>query len=405
MTHRAGRVLRIIARLNVGGPSWHVMILDEGLRQHGWDCWLVHGQVGPGEASLDQAAVARGAQPIIVHELGRRIRPWSDIVALWRMLATIRRIQPDIVHTHTAKAGALGRLAAAMYNATRRRRHRCLVVHTFHGHVLEGYFGRVGNWAVRQAERALARISDRIVTISPRQRDDIVIKYRIARAAQTVVVPLGLELETLSGLPTPASARQALGLPLDAIVIGMIGRLVPVKRPLTLIDAFATVAARFPAARLLVVGDGELRPDSEAEVRRRGLSDRVIFTGWRHDLRDVYAAVDIVALASRNEGTPVALIEALAAGRAVVATDVGGVPDVITHGVTGILAPADDVAALAEALSTMIARPADRARLGAAGREQVLERYRPGRLVADIQSLYREGLEAKRGVPIPWRAQ
>ena len=154
-----------------------------------------------------------------------------------------------------------------------------------------------------------------------------------------------------------------------------------------------------------MVGDGELRPDSEADVRRRGLSDRVIFTGWRHDLRDVYAAVDIVALASRNEGTPVALIEALAAGRAVVATDVGGVPDVITHGVTGILAPADDVAALAEALSTMIARPAERARLGAAGREQVLDRYRPGRLAADIQSLYLEGLEAKRGLPIPWRAQ
>ena len=399
------RLLRIIARLNIGGPSRHVMILDEGLRQRGWDCWLVHGQLGPGEAGLDQTAVARGAQPVIVHELGRRIRPWSDIVALWRMLATIRHIEPDVVHTHTAKAGALGRLAAAMYNATRRRRHRCLVVHTFHGHVLDGYFGRVGNWAVRQAERALARISDRIVTISPRQRDDIVIKYRIARADQTVVVPLGLELEILSGLPTPASARQALGLPLDAIVIGMIGRLVPVKQPLTLIDAFATVAARFPTARLLVVGDGELRPDSEADVRRRGLSDRVIFTGWRHDLRDVYAAVDIVALASRNEGTPVALIEALAAGRAVVATDVGGVPDVITHGVTGILAPADDVAALAEALSTMVARPDERARLGGAGRDQVLDRYRPSRLVADIQSLYREGLEAKRGAPIPWRAQ
>jgi glycosyltransferase involved in cell wall biosynthesis len=399
------RVLRIIARLNIGGPSWHVMILDEGLRQRGWDCWLVHGHVSPGEASLDQTAVARGAQPVIVQELGRRIRPWSDIVALGRMLATIRRIQPDIVHTHTAKAGALGRLAAAMYNATRRRRHRCLVVHTFHGHVLDGYFGRVGNWAVRQAERALARISDRIVTISPRQRDDIVIKYRIARADQTVVVPLGLELDALSGLPTPASARQGLGLHLDAVVIGMIGRLVPVKRPLALIDAFATVAARFPAARLLVVGDGELRQDSEADVRRRGLSDRVIFTGWRHDLRDVYAAVDIVALASRNEGTPVALIEALAAGRAVVSTDVGGVPDVITHGVTGILTPADNVAALAEALSALVARPDDRARLGAAGRERVLDRYRPGRLVADIQSLYREGLEAKRGVPILWQAQ
>jgi glycosyltransferase involved in cell wall biosynthesis len=243
------------------------------------------------------------------------------------------------------------------------------------------------------------------VTISPRQRDDIVTKYRIARADQTVVVPLGLELDALGGLPTPASARQRLGLPLDAMVIGMIGRLAPVKQPLTLIDAFATVAARFPTARLLVVGDGELRRDSEAEVKRRGLSGRVIFTGWRHDLQDVYAAVDIVALASRNEGTPVALIEALAAGRAVVATDVGGVPDVITHGVTGILTPADNVAALAEALSTLIARPDDRARLGAAGRERVLDRYRPGRLVADIQALYREGLEAKRGVPIPRTAQ
>jgi len=399
------RLLRIIARLNIGGPSWHVMILDEGLRERGWDCWLVHGQVESNEASLDETAASRGVHSILVQELGRRIRPWSDVVALCRLFAAIQRIQPDVVHTHTAKAGALGRLAAVMYNATRRPQHRCLVVHTFHGHVLDGYFGRVGNWAVRLAERALARISDRIVAISPRQRDDIVLKYRVARADQTVVVPLGLELDALRELATPASARQRLGLPLDAIVIGMIGRLTPVKQPLTLIDAFATVAARFPGARLLVVGDGELRPECEADVRRRGLSDRVIFTGWRHDLRDVYAAVDIVALASRNEGTPVALIEALAAGRAVVATDVGGVADVITDGVTGILARADNVAAFAEALSTLIARPDDRARLGAAGRERVVERYRPSRLVADIQSLYREGLEAKRGMAILGRAQ
>jgi glycosyltransferase involved in cell wall biosynthesis len=397
MSLSPGRVVRVIARLNVGGPSRHVMVLDEGLRRHGWECSIVHGVVDRGEASLETIVSARGVALQPVPELGRRVRPWSDVIALGRVLLLLRRLQPDVVHTHTAKAGAVGRLAAAMYNATRSRRGRCLIVHTFHGHVLDGYFSPVGSWMIRIAERGLAHLADRIVTISPRQREDIVVRYAIASPAKTMVVPLGLPLEALL-TPTPtAVARRTLELPLDAIVIAFIGRLTAIKEPVALVEAFAAVSEACASARLLIVGDGDLRPAVEAEVRRRGLVDRVSLAGWRYDLENVYGAVDIVALSSRNEGTPVALIEAMAAGRAVVATEVGGVPDLITHGENGLLVPPGDPRALADALIELSNQPTKRQQFGTAGRERVMARYGARRLVEDIHALYCQGLLEKRG--------
>jgi glycosyltransferase involved in cell wall biosynthesis len=396
-TDAAGRIVRIIARLNVGGPSRQVMILDERLRLLGWDSLLVHGQVAAGEATLEGVARERHVRMFRLRELGRRIRPWSDLVALGRTVALLFRIRPDVVHTHTAKAGAVGRIAAAIYNATRGRRHRCLVVHTFHGHVLDGYFGPVGTWLVRIAERQLARVSDRIVAISETQREDLVSRYKVVRPAQVRIVPLGLELGEFLDLPPVAAARQLLGLPPDAVVIGFVGRLVPIKRPLALIDAFERTAAVCPAAVLLIVGDGDLRPAVEREVARRGLSGRVVMTGWRHDLKNVYGAVDLVALTSRNEGTPVALIEAMAAGRPVVATDAGGVADLVIQDVTGLLVPADDTAGMAGALIRLVQDSGTRKRLGEAGRSSAFARHDAARLASDLDSLYRLGLEEKCG--------
>ena len=390
------RLLRIIARLNVGGPSWQVMVLDERLKNRGWESLLLHGQVGLGEASLEDAARQKGVHLQVVPELGRRISPWSDAVAFVRLLGLLRRVAPDVVHTHTAKAGALGRVAAAVYNVTRSPRHRCLVVHTFHGHVMNGYFGPTTNRLVRVAERGLARLSDRIVTISERQRQDIVARYRIASPGRVSVVPLGFELEPLVDLPPAERARKALGLPADVLVVGFVGRLVPVKQPLALIEAFAQLSASHPTAVLLVVGDGELRPAVEHDVARRGLSERVVFAGWRSDLPNVYSAVDIVALTSRNEGTPVALIEAMAAGRAVVATDVGGVADLVEHGTSGLLVSSGDMRALGDALARLAADPDERRRLGRNGRAHALARYRADRLADDLDRLYRLGLQEKR---------
>ena len=206
------KILRVIARLNVGGPARHVVLLDRGLRARGHDTRLVHGSLAPFEASLEHLAVEAGLPTTHIVELGRRISPMSDLRAFTELLRLVFREAPDVIHTHTAKAGTLGRLAAGLFNITRPRRRRCLVVHTFHGHVLTGYFRPATNVAVRLAERTLARITDRVVTISPAQRADIVTRFRIAAAARTVVVPLGLDLAHLARIdPRAPDLRRQFG--------------------------------------------------------------------------------------------------------------------------------------------------------------------------------------------------
>jgi glycosyltransferase involved in cell wall biosynthesis len=371
-------------------------VVDQRLRARGWETVVAHGRVSPGEASLEDAARRAGVHLHPIEQMGRRVSPWSDLTVLIRLLRLMRRVQPDVVHTHTAKAGALGRVAAALYNGARSPRRRCLIVHTFHGHVMHGYFGSVANRLVRVTERGLASVTDRVVTISDRQRQDIVARYRIAAAAKVRVVPLGFELEPLLDLPEAELARRLLGVPSDALVIGFIGRLVSIKQPLALVDAFAGLSKSHPHAVLLVVGDGDLRPAVERDVARRGLTRQVVFAGWREDLPTIYAAVDIVALTSRNEGTPVALIEAMAAARPVVATDVGGVADLVEDGDTGFIVPLDDQRALIDALGRLASDPEERRRLGQNGRARVLAGYRADRLADDLDRLYRSGLSHKR---------
>ena len=198
--------------------------------------------------------------------------------------------------------------------------------------MLNGYFGPIANQLVRMIERGLAHLSDRLIAISERQREDFVSRYSIARADAVAIVPLGLDLSALLEAPARADARATLGIPGDAFVVAFVGRLVPIKQPLAMIDAFAKVSARNRAARLLIAGDGELRREVQDAIRRYGLAGQVTLLGWRSDLPALYSATDVVALTSRNEGTPVALIEAMAAGTAVVATSVGGVPDLVSAG-------------------------------------------------------------------------
>ena len=389
-------VVRIIARLNIGGPARHCAVLARGLAGAGDRTVLAFGTTDDREGSLESLIAPGTADLVRVPELGRRIKPWSDVVAFTKLLRLLRTERPDVVHTHTAKAGALGRVAAAVYNLTSPGR-RALVVHTFHGHVLEGYFGTVGSALARFVERVLSTITDRIVTISERQRTDIVERFRVARAAQAVVVPLGLDLDAFANASdSQGAAREELGIPADAFVIGFVGRLVPIKAPEVMLDAFAALSARVPGAHLLVVGDGPLR---EAVERRASASGgRVHLLGWRHDLPRLYGAVDAVALTSDNEGTPVALIEAMAAGRPVVATSVGGVPDVVVHGRTGLVVPPRDSVAVAAALEQLAGDAPLRRALGLAAREHVLARYGAARLVSDIRSLYRSGLAQFRAV-------
>jgi glycosyltransferase involved in cell wall biosynthesis len=386
------RVLRVIARLNIGGPALHTVILSDGLQQHGHETLLVYGSVGPGEAEL---GYERPLPVAYVPELGRRISFWGDVRAFAKILTLIWRWQPDIVHTHTAKAGALGRIAAMFYNAATRRSRRCAVIHTFHGHVFEGYFGWFGSAAVRVIERTLARATHRIVTISNRQFDDITHRFAIAPPARVTIVPLGLELGPLLALPErPGRLSTAES---NDVVVGYVGRLVPIKDLETLIRGVALARARLPQIRLVIAGDGEERASLESRVTELGLQGCVDFRGWRSDLTALYEGMDVFVLTSLNEGTPVSLIEAMAAGVPAIASAVGGVPDVLENGVTGVLIPTHQPEAVATAIMDTVTNRARAHRMAARAKQSVRDRFDSARLVQATETMYKQTLLEARG--------
>jgi glycosyltransferase involved in cell wall biosynthesis len=328
-----------------------------------------------------------GVRATWLRDLQRPVRPAADLRAARALSQVIRARRPVIVHTHLAKAGTLARLAA-------RRNRVPLIIHTFHGHVLEGYFSPAVTRAFVAIERGLARWTDAFIAISPQIRDQI-LALGVGRPSQWHVVPLGLELDPIiRSTMTRAEARRRLGLDPNRPLVANVGRLVPIKDHSTFLRAAADVVRSHPDVTFVIAGDGELRASVESEARRL-LPERVRFLGWVHDLATLYAALDLVVLTSRNEGTPVALIEAGAAGKAVVATSVGGVPDVVRDGKTGLLAPAGDPRAVAMQIAALLDDSSRAAAMGRAGREWVRDRYSVQRLVADTASLYRELLARK----------
>src|SRR6266550_5631922 len=312
--------MRVITRLNIGGPAIHVSLLSSRLDPARYDTLLVSGVEGPDEGSMLALGRLPPVEPTIVPTLGRAISPFDDVRALARLVSLARSFKPDIVHTHLAKAGALGRVAARIAGVR-------LVVHTYHGSVFRGYFGQRESDVYLGIERALARITTRIVAITAGQKADL-IGLGIAPAGKVVEIPLGLDLDQFRELPSREDAIAALGLPRDGRYVAIVARLVPIKDIPTFLRALARVTESVPDACGLVVGDGPERGAVGAIARDLGLGDRCRFLGWRADLPNVYAASDVVALSSLNEGSPVSLIEAMAAGRAVVAAAVGGVLDV-----------------------------------------------------------------------------
>lgn len=370
------RVLRLIARLNVGGPAQHVTWLCPEMARRGFATLLAAGFVGPEEEEHTPVLERHGVRPLRVPELGREIRPIPDLLALMRILRVLYRFRPDVVHTHTAKAGFLGRAAAILYRLTTRR--RVAVFHTFHGHVFEGYFGRARTALFLFLERALARATDALLVLSPAQARDLSARYRVAPPERFRIVPLGIDLAPFlaAGRPAEDPGRHPL--------VGWVGRLVPVKAPHLFLDAAALVEAD---ARFLVVGDGHLRHELEPRVE----GSRVTLAGTRHDLPAVYAGIDLLVLTSRNEGTPVAILEAFAAGVPVVSTAVGGVPDLLADG-RGVLVPPGDAKALARAIDDLLADPARRREIARRARDYVVATHSLAALGDRVEAVYREFL-------------
>ena len=384
------KVMRVIARLNMGGPAHHVGFLSGLLDPDRYETVLFHGEVGSGEAELSDTADRLGVRRETVPGLRPELRPIDDLRALVYLIRAVRRFRPDVVDTHTAKAGMLGRLAAAIA-----LRPRPVIVHTYHGHVLEGYFGPLRNAFYRALERGLARVSDALIGVSSATVDDLV-RLRVADRSKFRVIPIGLDLEPFlsSSAEDGAAFRAEAGAAGGETLLTFVGRLVPIKRLDVLLRAFAH-ASRGAGMRLAIVGDGELRAELEQQARDLGVADRVWFAGYRGDMVAVAAAADLAVLSSDNEGTPVWLIEAAAAAKAAASTDVGGVADVVTPE-TGLLAGPADSDQLGDAIAALASDAERRKAMGESARSHVRDRFSAARLVRDIDELYQELLATRR---------
>ena len=385
------RVLRVIARLNMGGPAIHVTNLAAGLETRGYHTTLVAGSLAWGEDSMAFLAERLGVSVVSVPEIQREISVLHDLRSVRRIASIVREERPHILHTHTAKAGAIARAAALLAADARPP----VVLHTFHGHVLKGYF-KPGRTAVfREVERSLARASDVLVAVSPEVRDDLV-ELGVAPREKFAVVRLGIPLaERLDDATAERDYRRLYGISPGAFVVGWVGRMTGVKATGAVLEIVRATRDRGVDAVLCMVGDGPDRDRLEQLARDLGVARECFFAGYQSEIAGFYRLFDAFVLPSVNEGTPVSAIEALASGTPVVANRVGGVPDVVRDGEDGFLVEAGDVEGAARRLADLAADPALRARLGASGRARVLERYSVARLVDDVDRLYRALLESK----------
>lgn len=387
--------MRIIARLNIGGPAIQAITLTQELERFGFSTRLVRGAEDPAEGNMDYLARERGFTPTLIPEM-RRDPGFGDLVALLRLVLMLWRDRPAVVHTHAAKGGTLGRVATVL--AFPLRRWRPVVIHTYHGHSLSGYFSSRTASVYRGIEQALAHFSDVLLAVSPQVQDDLV-ALRVAPAWKFRVMPLGFDLSPFTDDADRPARRTAMraewGIGEDEVVVTLIARLVPIKRVDRFIELARAVSANAPV-RFVVVGDGELHDELLASDGAVALGDRLVWAGFRREIADVCYASDVVVLTSDNEGTPVSLIESQAAAVPVVATDVGGIRAVVRDRETGFVRGVDDVDGLAAAVGELVNEPTMRERMAAAGRAHVTSLYTLERLTADHAALYDELLASRR---------
>ncbi|HKZ02955.1 MAG TPA: glycosyltransferase [Pyrinomonadaceae bacterium] len=408
------KVIRVIARLNVGGPARHVVWLTAGLHSIDCETVLVAGSVPAGEDDMSYFASQHGVTPVYIQEMSREIS-FKDLISVGKLYRLFLRERPDIIHTHTAKAGTVGRFAALLYRwsttgAFLGRPRPCKVVHTYHGHIFHSYYGPLKTRLFILIERVLARLgTDRIVVVSTQQREEINNTFAVGSREQFAVIPLGLDLSLFSSWrDCGRKFREEIGAKRDDILIGIVGRMTEVKNHQLFFEAvqlFKKSDSTKQSLRFVIIGDGALRQELENQVERLALKADVIFAGNRTDPEDFYPALDVVALTSRNEGTPLTLLEAMANARPIIATDVGGVTDLLGE-VTcetqdgfsicqrGLRVPSGNAQGFAAGLARLIGDSNLRSELGERGLEFVEQNYSKERLLNDVSSLYRELMEA-----------
>lgn len=395
------RVIRIIDRLNIGGPSKHVVWLAAALNHGDFETTLVTGKVPSDEGDMRYFADAAGVTPVVIPQLSRTVT-FSDFLVIFKLVRLFIEVCPHIIHTHKAKAGATGRIAAWIYrwmtpSCIWLQPRSCHVVHTFHGHIFHGYFSASRTRLALMLERMLSYFAtDKIIALSWRQYDELVSRYRIGLPSQFRVIPLGLDLKEVPG----GGLRREFGIQSEIPLIGFVGRLCEIKNLPMLLDAVHRLINSGIIAKLVIIGDGPLSRKLRAQVEQLGLSKSVFFTGFRKDTASLYSELDVVVLSSLNEGTPLTLLEAMAAGRAIASTEVGGVADLMgefhmaserftiwDHGVT---VRSGDSEGLAQGLLYLITGTEERQAMGERGRTFVEQNYLVTRLVKDLVALYLE---------------
>jgi glycosyltransferase involved in cell wall biosynthesis len=402
MTSRSNfTIARVIARLNIGGPAIQAILMTDAFRKKGYRTILLTGKVAPSEGGMEDLALAKGCAPITLGAMSRRISWHKDLATLWQLMLIFHRERPVVVHTHTAKAGTLGRLAAIVNRVPVR-------VHTFHGHVFRGYFSPLVTRIFLTIERFLARHTDRIIAVSESQKRELADVYRIAPAEKISVVPLGFDLEPFLRVNGRVETlRNSLGCGTQTFLIGWVGRLTAIKDPGLFIGCAQQLLPRSQDLRFVLIGDGELRKHCEQQIEAAGLGVAVRLLGWQRCMERIYGDLDLLVLTSINEGTPVSLLEAMASGKAFVSTDAGGVRDLMVGPgrrqdgfevfKNGILAPRE-VAVVARAVAYLMENPQLRFCMGQEGRRFVESRFSAQRLADDLESIYLSLARSKAGI-------
>jgi len=377
------KIVRVITRLNIGGPARHATLLTSNLNEGIFESKLIAGITDAHEGDMSFLIEKHGAHVIRVDSLCNGSGPIGDLKTFRRLYQVIKREKPDLVHLHLLKARFFGGLAAKLARVP-------VIVETFHGNLFSDYYGKLTTAAILAAERFLGwLIMDRVIAISETQKDELA-RYRICPREKISVIPLGLDLDRFVQCSKfRGELRKELGLAERTLLIGTVGRLVPIKGLSFLLKAVQNLVRTTNVDFcLLIVGDGLIRKDLELQVSSLGIEKKVRFLGWRFDLEKVYADLEVVVLSSLNEGTPVSLIEAMAAGKAVVATKVGGVADLVENGKTGLLVPSKDSDALASAILRLLNDNNFRRCMGEKARVSVRSKYDVSRLIQEMKKFY-----------------
>lgn len=382
-------VIHVITRLDYGGSAENTMLTTSGHDRTNFRPMLVVGDPnrwsaqGGLEATWQQGQRLNrtGVPWIILKDLVRHPSPIRDLKTLWTLLVLFRRTRPTIVHTHTSKAGALGRIAAWLAAVP-------VIVHTPHGHVFYGHFSRPVSWLFLQVERVLAIVTTHFIALTTAERDDHVVR-KVGRADDWTVIPSGIDLARFRSIePRPDPRPVLFHCPVDATLVGTVGWLTEVKGHRRLIEAFARLVPSRPSLYLVIIGTGELHDDLVALASSLSIGDRVRFLGHRDDIPECLAALDLFVFPSQNEGMGRALIEAMAAALPVVATRVGGIPGIIEQGRTGLLVPPGDTAALAGAMAELLDDRTRARTMGQAARDSIGAEFNAAGMVRAIESVY-----------------